>query len=149
MQIGSSDKEQRFISNKTHGGPYLQMGQKDSSLENLLITSNDLDTLYHIISEKIEEPDIKNLLEQRLSTNKDVNIVEQMFKIQIAMFCKKGPLAVINDELRDELSQIKQTIAEKFSRDLEDSSDVITKWSENDQNKENFLLYVLNSCESQ
>ncbi|MCE9652661.1 MAG: hypothetical protein K8Q89_06355 [Nitrosarchaeum sp.] len=126
----------------------MQIGQKDSSLENLLITSNDLDTLYHIISEKIEEPDIKNLLEQRLSTNKDVNLVEQMFKIQIAMFCKKGPFAVMSDELRDELSQIKQTIAEKFSSDLENSSDVITKWSENDQNKENFLLSVLNSCES-
>ena len=120
---------------------------KDTLKKNLLVTSNDLDSLYHIISPNLEDSDIKNLLEQRLNANQDANIVEQMFKIQITIFCKNGPSSVDNEELRNELVEIKQSISEQFSDDLSKSIDVISKWSENDQNKKKFLHFVLNSCE--
>ena len=128
MQIGTTEKDKIFSAeDRKNDGPYLQIGQKDTFLDNLRISSNDLDTLYHIISENIEKPYIKSLFEQHLNTNESVNIVEQMFKIQIAMFCKKGSSSVNNEELRSKLTQIKQIISEKFASDLNASIDVISK----------------------
>ncbi|EGG42050.1 Hypothetical protein Nlim_1065 [Candidatus Nitrosarchaeum limnium SFB1] len=144
IKVEGKDDNVRGSDVKTCDVSYLH---KDTLKKNLLVTSNDLDSLYHIISPNLENSDINSLLEQRLNANQDANIVEQMFKIQIAIFCKNGPFSVDNEELRNELTEIKESISEQFSDDLSKSIDVISKWSENDQNKKKFLDFVLNSCE--
>ena len=143
------DKKDEFISfeEKTCDVSYIHGTSPNTLAKNLLVTSNDLDSLYHIISPNLENSDISSLLEQRLNAKQDVNIVEQMFKIQIAVFCKNGPSSVDNEDLRNELMEIKQSVSEQFSNDLSKSIDVISKWSQNDQNKNKFLHFVLNSCE--
>ena len=149
LQIKAENKESGILSSvdESCDVSYIHSNNPDTLAKNLLVTTNDLDSLYHIISPIIKNIDIKNLLEQRLNANQEVNIVEQMFKIQIAVFSKVGPSAVSNQELRDELVQIKQNISDRFLEDLKKSIEVITKWAENDQNKEKFLHFVLNACE--
>jgi len=147
LQIRADDKDGLMPSeDETCDVSYIHVTSPDTLAKNLLVTSNDLDSLYHIIFPDIDNTDIKKLLEQRLSANQDANIVEQMFKIQIAVFCKNGPSSVTNEELCNELVQIKQNIQGQFTEDLKKSIDVISKWSKNDQDKEKFLLFVLNTC---
>ena len=147
IKVEGKDEDYRVSDDESSDVSYGHKNTLDTLEKNLLVTSNDLDSLYHIISPNLEDADIKKLLDQRLNASEDVNIVEQMFKIQIAMFCKSDPSSVVDEELRNELMEIKQSISKQLSEDLNKSIEVISKWSESDQNKKKFLQFILNSCE--